>query len=204
MPTSRRPYHHGDLRQALIDAALELVEEGGIDRVSVREAGRRAGVSPAAPFRHFASKVELMTAVAEEAMRRFRAEIDSELARVAELDALSRFRALGTAYLRWAVRSPAHFEVISTRRAIDFGASEILMRTNEEIRAIMAALLREARDAGLLRVGDTDGLVLQARALAYGLARMWVDGQFDQWGGEGNAEELMRESLDGYVALLKR
>lgn len=204
MATSRRPYHHGDLRQALIDAALELVEEGGIDRVSVREAGRRAGVSPAAPFRHFASKVELMTAVAEEAMRRFRAEIDSELARVAELDALSRFRALGTAYLRWAVRSPAHFEVISTRRAIDFGASEILMRTNEEIRAIMAALLREARDAGLLRVGDTDGLVLQARALAYGLARMWVDGQFDQWGGEGNAEELMRESLDGYVALLKR
>lgn len=204
MPTSRRPYHHGDLRQALIDAALELVEEGGIDRVSVREAGRRAGVSPAAPFRHFASKVELMTAVAEEAMRRFRAEIDSELARVADLDALSRFRALGTAYLRWAVRSPAHFEVISTRRAIDFGASEILMRTNEEIRAIMAALLREARDAGLLRVGDTDGLVLQARALAYGLARMWVDGQFDQWGGEGNAEELMRESLDGYVALLKR
>src|SRR5260221_12179552 len=68
-----KPYHHGDLRRVLIDAALQLVGEGGADAVSVREAARRAGVSPGAPFRHFPSRDALMNAVAEEAQRRFRA-----------------------------------------------------------------------------------------------------------------------------------
>jgi len=70
-----KPYHHGDLRRVLIDAALQLVGEGGAEAVSVREAARRAGVSPGAPFRHFPSRDALMQAVAEEAQRRFRAEI---------------------------------------------------------------------------------------------------------------------------------
>src|SRR5580693_565532 len=74
-----KPYHHGDLRRVLIDAALQLVEEGGAEGLSVREAARRAGVSPGAPFRHFSSRAALMTAVAEEAQRRFRAEIEAAL-----------------------------------------------------------------------------------------------------------------------------
>src|SRR5262245_33454677 len=59
---SVRPYHHGDLRRVLIDAAFELVGEGGAEAVSVREAARRAGVSPGAPFRHFASRDALLAA----------------------------------------------------------------------------------------------------------------------------------------------
>src|SRR4051794_6351575 len=62
-----QPYHHGDLRRVLIDAALHLVGESGANAVSVREAARRAGVSPGAPFRHFPSRDALMNAVAEEA-----------------------------------------------------------------------------------------------------------------------------------------
>src|SRR5260221_12228082 len=77
------PYHHGDLRRVLIDAALQLVGEGGADAVSVREAARRAGVSPGAPFRHFSSRDALMNAVADEAQRRFRAEIELALAEAA-------------------------------------------------------------------------------------------------------------------------
>jgi AcrR family transcriptional regulator len=69
-PPALKPYHHGDLRRVLIDAALKLVEEGGAEAVSVREAARRAGVSPGAPFRHFASRSQLIAAVAAEAQRR--------------------------------------------------------------------------------------------------------------------------------------
>ena len=58
----QKPYHHGDLRRVLIDAALRLAEEGGPAAVSVREAARRAGVSPGAPFRHFPSRDALMMA----------------------------------------------------------------------------------------------------------------------------------------------
>src|SRR6187551_1659059 len=114
-----KPYHHGDLRRVLIDAALQLVGEGGPDAVSVREAARRAGVSPGAPFRHFPSRDALMNAVAEEAQRRFRAEIMAALSEAPAGDALGRFRCLGLAYLRWAMRNPTHFEVISSRRFFD-------------------------------------------------------------------------------------
>src|ERR1700737_2231106 len=118
-----KPYHHGDLKRVLIDAALGLVEEGGAESVSVREAARRAGVSPGAPFRHFPSRAALLTAVAEEAQRRFRAEIAAAIAE-APGDGLKRFRAIGVAYLRWAMRNPAHFEVISSGKSFDHGAAE--------------------------------------------------------------------------------
>src|ERR1700729_3361344 len=114
-PAAPKPYHHGDLRRVLIDAALKLAEEGGPEAVSVREAARRAGVSPGAPFRHFDSRAALMTAVAEEAQRRFRAEIEAALKEPAR-DPLKRFRAFGLAYLRWAMQNPAHFEIISSGR----------------------------------------------------------------------------------------
>src|SRR5207302_9175618 len=96
---SQRPYHHGDLRRVLIDAALELVGEGGPDAVSVREAARRAGVSPGAPFRHFENRAALMNAVAEEAQRRFRAEIETALSDVPGVGRVVRSRQLGCAYL---------------------------------------------------------------------------------------------------------
>ena len=87
MPNTKTPgatsYHHGNLREALIDAAVQLVEEGGPENVSVREVAKRAGVSPGAPFRHFSSKTALMTAVAEQAMSRFRAEITEAVDNVA-------------------------------------------------------------------------------------------------------------------------
>src|SRR5438045_1674636 len=111
-PARRAPapqrYHHGDLRRVLIEAALELVGEGGAEAVSVREAARRAGVSPGAPFRHFPSRDALMTAVAEEAQRRFRAEIEAALSEAPAGDPLARFRCLGLAYLRWALSNPTH------------------------------------------------------------------------------------------------
>src|SRR5260221_13410118 len=122
------PYHHGDLRRVLIDAALQLAGEGGAEAVSVREAARRAGVSPGAPFRHFPSRVALMTAVAEEAQRRFRAEIDAALSEAPADDPLARFRSFGLAYLRWAMRNPAHFEIISNGRFFDHGRATPLSR----------------------------------------------------------------------------
>ena len=101
----RTGYHHGNLRQTLIDAAVQLAEEGGPESVSVREAAKRAGVSPGAPFRHFTSKTALMTAVAEQAMRHFRSEITSAVEKVASDNPIERFSAIGVAYLRWAFNS---------------------------------------------------------------------------------------------------
>jgi AcrR family transcriptional regulator len=179
--SGRTNFHHGNLKEALIEATLRLVEEGGAEKVTVREAARRAGVSSGAPFRHFPDRTALMTAVAEQAMARFRAEIVRALSAVTTSDPLARFRALGHAYFRWLSNNPTHFRIISDRTLIDFEGSESLRRDNDEIRALMADLLEEAQRQHLIRPVDIAHTVLAARALSYGLGRMCVDGHFAQW-----------------------
>ena len=106
-PEPRHSYHHGNLRQALIDAALALLEEGGVEALSVRSAAQRAGVSPGAPFRHFASRTALLTALAEEATSQLRQRVEAAVQDAAHAAPLARFTSLGQAYLGWACEHPA-------------------------------------------------------------------------------------------------
>jgi len=190
-----KPYHHGDLRRVLIDAALQLVEEGGVEALSVREAARRAGVSPGAPFRHFPSRVALMTAVAEEAQRRFRAEIDAAVAEAPGADPLARFRSFGLAYLRWAMRNPTHFEIISSGRYFDHDRAAELSRDNAELIGMTGRMLAEAFARGQLRSAGLKRVQIAGRALVYGFARMNIDGHFPRWGVAATEAERTAESI---------
>jgi len=195
-----KPYHHGDLRRVLIGAALELAEEGGPGAVSVREAARRAGVSAGAPFRHFESRDALMTAVAEEAQRRFRAEIETALAAAPADDPLRRFRSFGLAYLRWAMRNPAHFEIISSGRYFDHDAAAALSRDNAKLIALSGRLLAYASAQGQLREVDLKQVQIAGRALVYGFARMNIDGHFPRWGvAKGEVEAMVEAVLDLFI-----
>jgi AcrR family transcriptional regulator len=195
-----KPYHHGDLRRVLIDAALQLAEQGGSAAVSMREAARRAGVSPGAPFRHFESRDALMAAVAEEAQRLFRAEIEMALSQVPVSDPLSRFRSFGLAYLRWAMRNPAHFEIISSGRYFDHDGAARLSRDNAELIAMSERMLAEAFAAGALRTSELRPVLIAGRALVYGFARMNIDGHFPRWGvAEAEAERTGEAILDVFI-----
>lgn len=199
----RSSYHHGNLRDTLIDAAVQLIEEGGPDNVSVREAAKRAGVSPGAPFRHFSNKTALMTAVAEQAMSRFRSEITNAVENVATDDPIERFAAVGIAYLRWAIRNPTHFQIISTRSLIDWDSSESLRRDNEAVRSLMEGSMAEAQRRNMLRSDDITETQIAARALVYGLARMYIDGHFAQWAVAGHTEEQTAQNvLKHFVTLI--
>jgi AcrR family transcriptional regulator len=198
-----RPYHHGDLRRVLIDAALQLAAEGG--EVSVREAARRAAVSPGAPFRHFPNREALMAAAAEEAQRRFRVEIEVALAEAPAGNPLLRFRAFGLAYLRWAMRNPAHFEIISTGRYFAHESSADLSRDNAELIALTERMLTDAAEQGLLRPAELKPILIAGRALVYGFARMKLDGHFPRWGVSDGEVELMAEAvLDLFIAGIAR
>jgi AcrR family transcriptional regulator len=196
-----KPYHHGDLRRVLIDAALELVGEGGAEAVSVREAARRAGVSPGAPFRHFPSRDALMTAVAEEAQRRFRIEIETTLSDALADDPLGRFRRIGLAYLRWAMRNPTHFEIISSRKLFDHDKDGGVSRDNAELIDLTERTLADAFARGQLRSSDLKAVQIAGRALVYGFARMNIDGHFPRWGvAEADAERMAEAILDLFIA----
>ncbi|WP_225122424.1 TetR/AcrR family transcriptional regulator [Bradyrhizobium sp. BRP22] len=184
----------------LVDAALQLVDEGGPDAVSVREAARRAGVSPGAPFRHFPSRDALMNAVAEEAQRRFRAEIQAALDATKAGDPLARFRAFGLAYVHWAMKNPAHFEIISSRRFFDHDRSAGVSRDNAELIALTERTLAEAFAQGQLRASDLKQIQIAGRALVYGFARMNIDGHLPRWGvADDDAERTAAAIIDLFV-----
>lgn len=103
-------YHHGDLRAALVDATRQLIEEKGIDHFSVSDACRRAGVSTAAPYKHFKNKGEMVTAVMLQSMERHRDEMLAEIAPHPR-GSLQRIRALGRNYIGFALREPGIFRL---------------------------------------------------------------------------------------------
>jgi AcrR family transcriptional regulator len=111
--TARDTYHHGDLRQALLSAGIALARDGGPDAVVLREATRRVGVSPNAAYRHFADREALLADVCDAAQAQLAAAIDREFDTIPQGDpadtARGQLRAVGTAYVRFALDEPGLF-----------------------------------------------------------------------------------------------
>jgi len=184
-----KPYHHGDLRHALIEASLALIAEEGFAALTLREVARRAGVTHAAPYRHFADKEALLAAVAEEGFRTMAAQMRERMA--TENSPTQRLSACGVAYVLFAIQHPAHFRVMFgphfTRR-VDH---EKLAQEGGNAFGLLVQSLIEAQKAGEVREGEPLPLALMAWSLVHGLASLLVDGQLQQVGEGGpKAEEL--------------
>src|SRR5262245_46396811 len=108
----KRGYHHGDLRPALLGAAFELAREGGPAAVSLREVARRAGVSTAAPYQHFADRGAVLAALAEEGYARLLAVLGDAHHRSRRRSPTAQITALGEAYLRFAAEEPTHYAIM--------------------------------------------------------------------------------------------
>jgi len=102
-----KAYHHGQLREALILAGLQLLNEGGVAGVDLRKVARMAGVSHAAPYRHFPDKRALIAAIAEQGFASLTAAMRDALASVHPTDGRAQFRAMGHAYIGFALANPA-------------------------------------------------------------------------------------------------
>jgi AcrR family transcriptional regulator len=105
--SARKPYHHGNLRQALVDATLQLVEEKGPFGFTIAEAARAAGVSPAAPYRHFRGREDLIEEAARQGFLLFADRLQE--AYDSHPSPLSAFLAAGRAYLEFARRNPGFY-----------------------------------------------------------------------------------------------
>lgn len=204
MPEEAKPYHHGNLVPALIETTIQLIEEIGVEKVTVREVAKRAGVSPGAPFRHFKSKSALLTAVAEQAMERLYEAVTAAQHTALEADPLGQLESIGQGYLAWVRTYPTHFQIVSDRKLIDFQSSEISTTLNARIRVRMVDLLTRARDNGQLAPGqDIETIVLDCRAMVYGLSRMYTDGHFRDWQPEGDEFDWMKRGLSAYISRLR-
>ena len=174
----KESYHHGNLREAIIKAALELVQEKGAENFTMREAARRAGVSAGAPYRHFADKDELLVALAEVAGLKLQ-EFTGKQLKDADVSPLERFRATGIAYVMFAAQEPALFTVMKLPGLLGTGQSPLLSKMEAVHQQITESVLKQfetARKLGGEHAPHADTMHLAARALMYGLASMIVDG----------------------------
>lgn len=188
-PNERPRYHHGNLRRGLLDAALSLVEREGAQALTLRAAARRAGVSQAAPYRHFQNKEALLAAVAEEGFRAMTAAMQRAAAPHAG-DPLGRLRARGMAYIDFATSHPAHFRVMFGRLPAKRSAHPGLKKAARETFELLVAGIRDCQKAGIVRAGDPEELALCAWSATHGLSALVVDGRLA--GRAGHLSELAR------------
>jgi AcrR family transcriptional regulator len=168
----RRGYHHGNLREALVEAALNLIAETGPAGFTISEAARRAGVSPAAPYRHFRDADALLAEVALRGFERLAAALTTAWNN-AHPDPLTAFERLGHAYLTFARNEPAYYAAMFETRiaaedypALTVAGDRAFRVLREAAEQVTANLPKEKRPPSLM-------MALHIWALSHGIASLF-------------------------------
>ena len=169
-----RPYHHGRLRAALLAEAERTLREGGAEALSLRDLARQAGVSHAAPRRHFADRQTLLDALAEAGFVRLGDEVSAAIDDAGE-DMEARLRAAATAYVRFATQDAALMELMFAAKNADRSAA--LREAPLRLFTAVGDLIGQAQQAGTLPRGDPWRLRLLLVATLQGIATLVTSGR---------------------------
>ena len=190
---ARRPYHHGNLRRALLDQAVATIRDEGVEGLTLREIGAQVGVSRTALYRHFADKRALLGAVATEGFRMLRRQLidaweDGGRGRTG-------FDAMGSAYIEFAVANPSHYRVMFGG-FVDPRASdpELAAEAAGAFQALVDALAALQREA-VVRGDDTVSMARFVWAVVHGVAMLAIDGQLREPGAVGRLERYALDRL---------
>ncbi len=197
-PRRRARAAGGSLRDTLVDAAVALIARKGPQGFSLREVARRARVSEAAPYWHFADREALLAAVAERGfveMAKGMMEIWSRPAGPVE-----RFRALGVGYMRFALAHPSYLRVMFGSEVPDKARHPGLQEAGGRTFGLLVEVIAECQAAGQVRRGDPQALAVAAWSIVHGLAALLVDGKLkDHAASPAAAERLARTVTDLFM-----
>jgi AcrR family transcriptional regulator len=192
MATARTRYHHGDLKNALVDAAVRLIEQKGVEGLSLRGVAREAGVSQAAPYHHFKDKEALVAEVCcvgfcqlEERLKEARDGIESYP------DALD---AMGRAYIDFALAHKAYFAIMWGGFVDDKNDYPHLVEEASCTFQMLVDTVVAGQEAGQLRAGEPMELVLSCWAGVHGAARLIVDKGID-------ADPMREKGIDAALVI---
>jgi AcrR family transcriptional regulator len=169
-----RPYHHGHLRAALLGEAERTLRKQGIDALSLRDLARQAGVSHAAPRRHFADRQALLDALAASGFARLADEVSAAVDDAGE-DYQARLRAAATAYVRFATRDAALLDLMFTAKNAGDAGNADLREASERLFTTVGDLITQGRQTGELPEGDPERLLLVA--MLQGIAALVTSGR---------------------------
>jgi AcrR family transcriptional regulator len=170
---AERPYHHGNLRTALLEQAEQTVRERGVQELSLRELARAVGVSHGAPRRHFPDRQALLDALALAGFERLGAELRGAMDSAGE-DFQARVQATATAYIRFATRDAALLELMFAGKHQQ--PSEELQQAAESAFAVMLELIEQGQREGALDSGDPERVGLVLFATIQGIAALVTGG----------------------------
>ena len=179
MPKSKRrvrprSYHHGDLRTALVQEALSILREEGLEALTLRGVARRAGVSQAAPYRHFADRRALVAAVAEDGFRRLQ---ESMLQRMKDAQGRGGLRLVAQAYVEFGLANPAEYRVMFGPEVAVTDDLPALRETGRGVLGFVAEGIRQAQLAKAVGPGDPWLMAVATWATLHGLVMLTLDGQ---------------------------
>ncbi len=181
-PTRKRPdrYHHGDLRRALLQAAVRTIQARGVDALTLRAVGEQLGVSRTALYRHFSDKSALLAAVAQEGFRTFTLALleawNSAPGTVAGFDAM------GDAYVRFAVQHPSYYRVMFGGVVAGHGGMSADGDEGAHAFQVLVDALVSLQQRGLVRDDDPLSLARFIWSGVHGLAMLIIDGQLQHQG----------------------
>lgn len=185
-----KPYHHGNLRAELISIALDLLEQEGSAGLDLRKVARQAGVSHAAPYRHFEDKRALLVAVAEEGFVR----LLDQMKAASQDDSEIRIIACAQAYVRFALSNPALMREMFSGLTIDRMAFPSLHAASKEAYTYLIVGVESEQAADRIVPGDPQQIALVIWSMIHGIAMLLVENQIPEMPAE-NADDLTRQHL---------
>lgn len=188
-------YHHGDLRHELVRLAEEIILERGVDGFTLREAARRAGVSPAAPAHHFGDAKGLLTEVALAGFRDLGAAL-AAADRAGGSDPLQRLREQAVAYVGFAMRHPARFQLMFRQDKHDSTNPEF-RSAGQQAYGVLEDAVRAAKQIppGGALTPEAHGLVLAYWSIVHGFAHLALGGQLPPAAGGSTPDEGVMKVL---------
>ena len=198
----RDSYHHGNLSETLVKSAIEIIGGSGLGSLSLRALARHAGVSPAAPYRHFPSRDALLEAIAVQGFR-IRSENMHLALEKAGSDPMARLLEVGVAFVLFAHEYASHYAVMTNAELIEDSQDTELAEAAAKSMGILLQAMREAQDAGCIASGDVKVLAAAAWASVHGLASLIASGQLRHLRIESeNVEELTRRITGAMLGVM--
>ena len=173
---SKRTYHHGDLERALVDTALLMIQQDGLQALTLRGVGARLGVSRTALYRHFDGKEALLARVASEGFKRFHEALSSAVAR-AEARRGDPMAAMAVAYSQFARSHPSHYQTMFSGVLTDGKRYPELQRCGEAAFNVLVDAIRRGQADGRIRCGNPVPLAEITWALSHGIATLGMANQ---------------------------
>lgn len=199
---AKRSYHHGDLRRQLLQVAEEIILERGVDGFTLREAARRAGVSPAAPAHHFGDARGLLTQVALAGFEEF-GRVLGEADAAGGGSPARRLRGQAQAYVRFALEHPARFRLMFRQDKHDL-ANEAFMAAATQAYRVLEGAIRDATGtpAAAPLSAQAQGLLAATWSVVHGFAHLALDGQLCADPGQVVQDQNGQKGACGNEAIL--